>query len=117
MMTFASVMPLLFSKKLRQDVDAVASERSNLRFENAALRDEVHRLRKYIDGQMREHFRAYNGGLGEQLKTMLELRLPTPWVPFGVRGMDDPTYDMPTCRTLTYFCEQRWVPAREAGRI
>lgn len=80
-------------------------------------REECIRLRKYIHGEMQRHFESYNGGLMRQMQALYEMRLPTPWVPVGIKNIDDPIPDSVPFSTITYVREQRMVPINQAGRI
>lgn len=95
-------------------------ERARLMNDVDRARNEVQALRKYLDGQMRQHFQSYNGGLQEQLRRFGELRLPLPWVPCSINGFGDgwaPSTYEPAFDTVTYIKECRMVPIHQAGRV
>lgn len=108
-------MPLFGKKrkKLEQQAAGSCMAESELR----AWRDEAQRLRKYINSEMSRHFESYNGGMVRQMQAMLEMRLPTPWVPAGIKNIEDPVPDYVPYNTITYVRESRMVPITQAGRI
>lgn len=115
MFSIASYMPL-FGKQ-RTETERRAGLARDWEMRALALDREVTRLRQYIDGEMRRHFEVYNGGVIRQMHQLCELRLPTPWVPVGIKNIDDPTPNYLPMNTVTYVREQRMVPITQAGRI
>lgn len=114
-LTWARLMPLL--GKERKALESRARVNADIEQALRYYREDCIRLRKYIHGEMQRHFESYNGGLSAQIGMMAEYRLPTPWVPVGIRNIEDPIADTVTFNTITYVREQRMVPIREAGRI
>lgn len=108
-------MPL-FGRK-RKEVERRARLAHDWEMRALALDREVTRLRQYIDEEMKRHFESYNGGMIRQMQMMSELRLPTPWVPVGIRGADVAVPDMMSFPTITYVREHRMVPITQAGRV
>ena len=115
MFTVASYMPI-FGKK-RKEMERRVRLASDWEMRAVALDREVTRLRRYIHEEMSWHFESYNGGLIRQIQAMQEMRLPTPWVPVGIKSIEDPVPDHIPYDTITYVRESRMVPITKAGRI
>lgn len=114
----------LFGEKRREleaeltQLKTLVREVPHYRMASMTARTEVQRLRTYISEQMEEHFRAYNGGLREQLKQFSCLQLPTPWVPFKLGASGEHTaVDEVSITGVTYVREERMIPVIQAGHI